>query len=348
MKHKTKVGLPPGTIKYTGKKDGIPLKLNYLEYNSQTFRGETFEEVRKAVIHKANDNFTQWYDIRGLHDEAFIQQIGDVFEIHALALEDIADVYKRPEYAEFPNGHFISLKYLQLINREVHIQNVSVYFDQGFVLTFQEHDDDIFAPLRQRIEQSLGRIRHKKADYLAYAIIDFIVDNYFNVLDEIELQTEQLEEAFVTDIESFERANIFPIKKNLLRIRKVIAPLRDALNSFSKSDSEDIEEKTKVYVKDVYDQSNSAVDSLDAMRDILSGIQEIHISEMSMKMNKVMQFLTVITAIFVPLSFLTGIYGMNFLHIPELQYRNGYFILLGVMGIISGLMLLYFRRKKWL
>ncbi|AWV99560.1 magnesium/cobalt transporter CorA [Arcticibacterium luteifluviistationis] len=348
MKHKTKVGLPPGTIKYTGKKGGTPLTLNYVEYNLESFNSETFEEVRKALIHKANDSLTQWYDIRGLHDEAFIQQIGDVFEIHSLALEDIADVYKRPEYTEFLNGHFLSLKYLQYQDGIIHIQNISVYFDQGFVLTFQEHEDDIFKPLRLRIQKAQGKIRAKKADYLAYAIIDFVVDNYFNVLDEIEIKTEKLEEALMTDIDSFERSEVFPLKKDLLKVRKVIAPLREALNMFSKSDSEDIEEKTKLYVRDVYDHTISVVDSLDTLRDILSGVQETHIAEMGMKMNKVMQFLTIITAIFVPITFLAGIYGMNFQNIPELQHKNGYFILLGVMAVLSGGMLMYFRRKKWL
>lgn len=348
MKHKAKIGLPPGTIKYTGKKGGIPLKLNYLEYNAIDFKMETFEDVRKAFIHKAKDNVVQWYDIRGLHDEALIQKIGDVFEIHSIALEDIADVYKRPEYAEFLNGHFMSLKYVQFENDTLNIQNVSVYFDQGFVLTFQEHEDDLFATLRERIAKKQGKIRIKKADYLAYAVIDVIVDNYFNVLDELEIQIERIEEDLISDIESFERSQIFSIKKKLLKIRKVIAPLRESLNAFSKSDSEDVEDRTKIYVRDVYDHTISVVDNLDTMRDILTGLQEIHISEMSMKMNKVMQFLTIITAVFVPITFLAGIYGMNFQNIPELQHKNGYFILLGIMALVTSVMLVYFRRKKWL
>jgi magnesium transporter len=348
MKHKTKVGLPPGTIKYTGKKGGIPLKLNLLEYNVDSHQSETFEDVRKAIIHKAKEGVVQWYDVRGLHDEAFIQKIGDIFEIHSLALEDIADVYKRPEYSEFANGHFISLKYIHFQKGVLNIQNVSVYFDAGFVLTFQEDDDDVFTHLRERIEKSQGKIRLKQADYLAYTIVDFIVDNYFTVLDEIEERIENLEDVLIVDAESFDRSQIFTIKKTLLKIRKVIAPLRESLNAFSKSDSDDIEDKTKLYVRDVYDHTISVVDSLDTMRDILTGLQEIHISEISMKMNKVMQFLTIITAIFVPITFLAGIYGMNFQYIPELQHRNGYFILLGVMVALSGVMILYFKRKKWL
>jgi magnesium transporter len=348
MKHKTKIGLPPGTIKYTGKKGGIPLKLNYVEYNQTAHHSETFEDVRKAIIHKAKEGIVQWYDVRGLHDEAFIQKIGDVFEIHSLALEDIADVYKRPEYSEFANGHFISLKYVAFQKGVINIQNVSIYFDAGFVLTFQEDDDDIFTHLRERIEKAQGKIRLKQADYLAYTIVDFIVDNYFHVLDEIEERIENLEEVLISDVENFDRAQIFTIKKTLLKIRKVIAPLRESLNAFSKSDSDDIEDKTKLYVRDVYDHTISVVDSLDTMRDILTGLQEIHISEMSMKMNKVMQFLTIITAIFVPITFLAGIYGMNFQNIPELQHKNGYFILLGIMVVLSGAMLLYFKRKRWL
>jgi len=348
MTHKTKVGLPPGTIKYTGKKGSIPLKMNYVEYNTTHFRSETFEDVRKAVIHKAKENLVQWYDIRGLHDEGFIQKIGDVFEIHSIALEDMVDVYKRPEYAEFLNGHFMSLKYINFDKGELHIQNVSVYFDQGFVLTFQEHEDDLFTSLRDRIEKIQGKIRIKQADYLAYAIIDIIVDNYFNVMDDLEMQIEILEEALISNVESFERPKIFTMKKDLLKIRKVIAPLRESLNAFSKSDSDDIEDRTKIYVRDVYDHTISIVDSLDTMRDILTGLQEIHISEMSMKMNKVMQFLTIITAVFVPITFLAGIYGMNFQYIPELQHKNGYFVLLAVMAFLTAGMLMYFKRKKWL
>jgi len=265
-------------------------------------------------------------------------------------MEDIVDVHKRPSYVEYKNGHFISLKAFEYnsIKKEVQSQSISLFFGQGFVLSFQEHEDDVFKVLRDRIESSKGRIRQRGSDYLTYAIIDVIVDRYFNVIDSIETILEDIENTISNDVDAINKGEIHDTKVNLIKIRKSVVPLREALNQFIRSESDLIDPRTENFLRDVYDHTIQIVESADTLRDILGGLQDLYISEISLKMNKIMQFLTIVTAVFVPLSFLTGLYGMNFEVIPELKYHNGYFILWGAMIVITLGMLWWFKRKKWL
>jgi len=350
MKKKRKIGLPPGTLIYTGDRSDIDIKITYLEYDETAHKLETYEKVKNLPLHQSKDDIVQWYDIRGLHDTNLIKKIADNFGVHSLAMEDIVDVHKRPSYVEYKNGHFISLKAFEYnsIKKEVQSQSISLFFGQGFVLSFQEHEDDVFKVLRDRIESSKGRIRQRGSDYLTYAIIDVIVDRYFNVIDSIETILEDIENTISNDVDAINKGEIHDTKVNLIKIRKSVVPLREALNQFIRSESDLIDPRTENFLRDVYDHTIQIVESADTLRDILGGLQDLYISEISLKMNKIMQFLTIVTAVFVPLSFLTGLYGMNFEVIPELKYHNGYFILWGAMIVITLGMLWWFKRKKWL
>ena len=216
------------------------------------------------------------------------------------------------------------------------------------VLTFQEDHTDLFAPVRKRIHSGKGKVRQRGADYLAYALADNLVDHYYVVLDLIEDQIETLEDSLLEKPDGSTKEKIHHLKKEMIRVRKSIAPLREAISRFSKSDSPLIEENTVTYIRDLYDHTIQIMDSVDNFRDVLNGLQDLYISEISFRMNQVMQVLTIITTIFVPLSFLAGLYGMNFDNIPELHFKHGYFILLGVMFLVAVGLLLGFKKRNWL
>ncbi len=344
------VGLPPGTAVYTGIISDVPVAINYVEYTADTYKEELNRTPQNINIHYSDVEIVQWYDIRGLHDIELIGKITAAFDMHPLAAEDAIDVRQRPNYTEYSDSHFISLKSLAYNKetKEVDRETVALYFGEGFVISFQEQKEDIFAEVRERIKSGKGRVRSKEMDYLAYVLVDFLVDNYYSVLDDLEEEIEILEEGIMLSSENVNKNNIFAVKKELIKVRKSAAPLREAVNSFSRSTSELISDNTRIFVRDLYDHTIHIIDNADSLRDILSGLQDLHISEISMKMNKIMQVLTIVTALFVPISFLTGLYGMNFDYIPELKYRYGYFILWVVMVLSVLLMLRYFWKKKWL
>ncbi|GLR17052.1 magnesium/cobalt transporter CorA [Portibacter lacus] len=349
MAKKRNIGSIPGTIVYTGNVTGTQVSINYLEYNQNGYRAESALNNGEITIYPPIDEYIQWYDIRGLHDNDLMQKIVSSFKIHPLVIEDAVDIHQRPTYVEYLDGHFISLKSLEFNSEKstVEKETVSIYFGNKFIITFQENEDDIFKVIRERIINKKGRVVAKGADYLAYIIVDYIVDNYFSVLDAVEEQVEELEESISLQSDDVDKLSIYKLKKNILKIRKSIAPLREAVNLFSRSDSKLIDSKTLTFIKDVYDHTIQIIDNADSLRDILSGLQDLYISEVSLQMNKVMQVLTIITAIFVPLSFLAGLYGMNFVNIPELRAQNGYYILIGIMVLIALSMIYFFKSRKW-
>ncbi len=350
MAKKRKVGFPPGTIIYTGNQTSIDVKVNYVEYNKSVQLSETYLNKDKLPIHLSSDSLTQWYDIRGLHDIELMQKIADLFGVHSLAMEDIVDVHRRPTHVEYTNGHFISFKAFEYNKDKKQLvpQTISLFLGKGFVLSFQEFEDDVFKILRDRITNSKGRINGLGADYLTYAIIDTIVDRYFTIVDEVEETLEEIENTISLNIDSMNKGELQATKVNLIKIRKSVVPLREALNQFIRSESELIEKQTEIYLRDVYGHIIQIVENTDTLRDILGGLQDLYLSEISLKMNRIIQFLTIVTAVFVPLSFLTGLYGMNFDVIPELKNPYGYYILWAFMLFITGGMLLWFKKNKWL
>lgn len=350
MKKKKNIGLAPGTVLYTGQKTDLPIRINYIEFTDENYKEELDQDESNVVLHPSNLNIVQWYDIRGLHDEKMIQEIGNTFGMHPIAIEDAVDVTQRPVYTEYDKGVFITLKNLSFDEEKykLNTQHISLYFGEGFVISFQEDEDDLFEKLRLRIKNISSRVRHKKSDYLAYAICDFIIDSYFSIMEKVTSVVEALEEDISLRPETVDKSRIFKLRKELSKIRKTIAPLRDALMQFNRSDLNIIDDKTSAFIRDVIDHTIQLVDTVDNQRDIVSGLQDLYISEVSLKMNQIMQFLTIITAIFVPISFLAGLYGMNFQYIPELEYKYGYFALISVMILIVLGLIINFKKKNWL
>lgn len=346
---KRKAGLPPGSIIYTGSHKVDKVFLNYLKYDPEHLTEEVLDNHDQIILAESDDTFVDWYDVRGLQDIELIGAIGKIFKIHDLILEDTVDINQRPKYEDFPNGIFIIIKAISFDNErcEMEPEQVALYFRKGLIITFQENKTDLFSSIRERINLSNGKIRTNGADYLAYALIDSIVDNYFAVLDDIEDRIDNIEDKIANGNHDGIKEEIHHLKRSLIKVRKLVSPLREALSRFTKSDSPHIKESSLHYIRDVNDHTIQIMDMIDTYRDLLNGLQDLYLSEISMKMNQVMQVLTIITTIFVPLSFMAGLYGMNFDHMPELHFKYGYYVLLGVMLCVLIGSLFFFKKKKW-
>lgn len=344
------VGKPPGTIIFTGEKKVDTPGVKYLEYNLTEI---TVEELSRDLVmdfHTETKRFIQWYDIRGIHDIQLIDRLGQLFKIHPLVREDVADAHQRPKYEEYDSGAVFILKALSFNKEEkaIHSDQVTLYFRDGVLLSFQEDADDLFSNVRKHLQIANSRIRSKQVDFLAYSLLDTIVDGYYKVLDGIEDYVEQLEESIMNNASENHKSQIHNLKQEMLVMRKAIVPLREAVNRLIKNENKLIVEETALFLRDLYDNVVQITDAIDTYRDILLGLQDLYMSEITFRMNNVMQVLTIITVIFIPLSFLAGIYGMNFINMPELQFANGYYVLLMVMVMIACLQIIYFRKKQWL
>ena len=350
FKNKNRRGLPPGEAVFTGQKKVDEIKIHYLEYNSTDLKDDLVDNQSIASYHERNDQVMQWYDVRGLHDTKVIEDIGSIFKVHSLVLEDIVDVNQRPKCDQYDEGIFMCFKSLAWQDEadQVEFEHLSLYFGDGFLLSFQERSSDLFVDVRNRIHRGLGRVRSRGADYLAYALLDAVVDRYFDVIERIEGRIEALEYEVNNHPADSTKARIHGLKNETIRVRKAIGPLREATSTLYKSEHDLVDEKTKLFIRDVYDHIIQLMDLVETYRDLLSGLQDLYLSEISFRMNKVIQVLTIVTTIFVPLSFLAGLYGMNFEYMPELKYRYGYPILIGIMALLGLGALLFFKKKKWL
>ena len=345
-----KLGLAPGSVIYTGNKQVDKVNTHFLQYNVTELLEKTFDSHKGVEFMEEDLKMVDWYDIRGMHDIELIELFGNTFKIHPLVLENAVDIHQRPKFEEYKNGNFVILKAISFDrnSKKVSKEHIALYFTNSFLVSFQETSSDVFSSVRERISSGKGRIKERGTDYLAYALIDNIVDNYFLVMDEIEEVIEGLEEKITTSQEMNSKGEIHSLKKELLILRKAISPLRESIGRFYKTDSNIVEDRTRIFVRDLYEHTIQIMDTVESYRDVLNGLQDLLMTEVSFKMNKVMQLLTLISAIFIPLTFLAGIYGMNFDNIPELHNPNGYYILLAVMVVVTVALLIIFRKKKWL
>ncbi|NJC27263.1 magnesium/cobalt transporter CorA [Neolewinella antarctica] len=346
---RAKSGAPPGTMVYTGRKEMDQTHVHLTQYGPAQDRFE--HQMAEDAIPDVHETFgTTWYDVRGLHDVELIETLGKRYDIHPLALEDIVDVLARPKMEAYKDGVLFQLKAFAFDEekRQLSVEQVSIYLYENTVLTFQEDAGDLFASVRKRLETKSGRIRSRSADYLAYALVDNVTDRYFNVLDKIEETLDALEDGILKRPEVKTKGKIHDLKLSLLTMRKSISPLREMVGSFGDSDHKLITEDTQLFVRDLKDHVIQVNDLIETYRDVTNGLYDLYVSEISFRTNSVVQTLTIVSTIFMPLSFLAGIYGMNFEYIPELHARRGYFILLGVMVTIVVVMLFWFRRRGWL
>ena len=320
--------------------------LELIQYNEKEY-GMQADIPVVELLTQFKDNSVNWINVDGLHDKLIVIKLGEHFNLHPLLIEDILSDHQ-PKAEEFDDHLFFTMKMLYSINdTNIDYEQISFVLGKDYLLSFQEKEGDLFGPLRERIKQSSGRIRARKADYLLYRLIDIIVDSYYSILDEVGQQIERVEDDIYKKPTSQEFQKIQRIKKELIYLRKALYPLRDAINKLAKDESGFIESANARYFGDVYDHVVHLIDSLDTYKDLTSSLMDIHINTMNSRMNEVMKVLAVISTIFMPLTFIVGIYGMNFDKMPELRSPYGYpAVLLGMAVIFFG-MIRYFKYKKW-
>ena len=334
---------------YIGKTKNEKVKITYIGYNEDHFQEEQVETVEK-VFQFSNTSNATWINFDGIHQLDTIEKIGKQFKIHPLVLEDIMNAGQRPKMEDFGDYLFIVLKMLHYDEKEdeTKTEQVSLILSSKYVLSFQEDEGDVFDPIRERIRTNRGNIRKRGADYLAYSLIDAIVDNYFMVLEKIGEKIEDIEDELVKNPTPEVLQTIHRLKRELIFLRKSVWPLREVISRLERWESPLIDKSIDIYLRDVYDHTIQVIDSLETFRDTLSGMLDIYLSSVSNRMNEVMKVLTVISTIFIPLTLIASIYGMNFRYMPELEWPWGYPMVYIVMLSISAVMLVYFRRKKWL
>ena len=347
-KHKfTKAGLPPETAVYTGQAEVEQSMVTVVQYNIATYE----EKILKGWdCPLPSEGKVTWYDIRGLNDESLIQRIGQIFDVHPLAIEDILNTTQRPKWEDYINGIFIiihALRYDKRIGNSV-TEQVSVYLERNVLLTFQEDTDDLFLPIRERLNRGLGKIKQKGADFLAYTLLDYIVDGYINVLEDLEDEIETIEIQILTKFTPSVRSDVYRLKRQLTEIRRAALPLRDVVSRFSREQGEFIDPANQVFIRDLYDHVVRVIETVENQRDMLNNMNDLFNSEQTNQTNHIFKVLTMISVIFIPPTFIVGVYGTNFDVLPELHFRYSYFVMWGVIILLAILQLIFFRWKKWL
>jgi len=349
QKRSQKAGLPPGTVVHVGEKRTERAKITVLDYDEAHFHEAEVQTVGETLPFKNSPTVT-WINVDGIHEVEILDQLGDSFGLHPLVVEDIANTDQRPKTEDFGDYIYVVLRMLQYEKggEEVVTEQTSLILGERYVLSFQERPGDVFDPIRERIRSYKGRIRKMGADYLAYTLIDSIVDNYFVVLERLGEEIESLEEQLVTNPIPETLQTIHELKREMIFLRKSVWPLREVINALQRGESSLIQESTGIYLRDVYDHTIQVIDAVETLRDMISGMLDIYLSSISNRMNEVMKVLTIIATIFIPLTLIAGIYGMNFSYMPELEWPWGYFTVWLVMLVVGGSMLVYFRRRRWL
>lgn len=339
--------LSPGTVKYIGRKTATVTTLDIIDYSKEHFERFETQDIREAFKYEDATHIT-WINVNGLSNVEDIVTLGNHFDLHPLIQEDIVTTHQRPKIEEYEGYMFLVFKMLHY-NKKEHLvkEHVSMVMGKDYLLTFQEAEGDVFNDLRERLEHGKGRLRSSGADYLMFAILDAVVDNYFEVAEFLSNKIELLEERLFDDKDENIPKEIQELKKEILKIRKAVLPLREVINRLEKIESPLIEERTNKYIRDLYDHIIQVNESIETYREMIWGLMDMYMTTISNKMNEVMKVLTIMASIFIPLTFLAGIYGMNFDNMPELHLKYGYFYLLGLMVLVFILMVWYFKRKKW-
>lgn len=347
QKRSKKSGLSPGTLIHIGEKRTEPVTLT--RFNYAGLRCEEHLVTDLDQLCPPVDETVTWVNVSGVHKVDILDAFGKHFNLHPLLLEDIANTDQRPKLDDYEAYLFLVMKMLTASEHgDILVEQVSFVLGRNYVLSFQENGTDVFHSVRDRLRGGKGRLRQNGSDYLQYALIDAVVDQYFAVLEMLGERIESLQERVIADPKPDTLKDIHALKRQLLFVRRAVWPLREAMNNLSRSECPFLHEPTKIFFRDVYDHVVQIVDTIETLREMVSASLDIYLSSVSYRLNTVMKVLTVITTIFMPLTFIAGIYGMNFEYMPELKWPWGYPIVLSVMGAVAAVMLLGFRRKKWL
>ncbi len=347
--HAKKAGSSPGTLVHIGEKRTEQTRITLIDFDEQRFQERHLEAIEEAFPLRDLPTVT-WINIDGLHEVDVIEKTGRHFNIHPLVLEDILNTGQRPKAEEFENMLFVVLKMLNYNKaaEKIRSEQISLVLGRNFLITFQEMPGDVFNLVRERIRKPQTRIRKSGCDYLAYALIDAIVDHYFIILEALGDKIEDLEAELLDNPTPSTMEIIHSLKREMIHVRKHIWPIREIINGLVKNESSLVQEPIHIYFRDVYDHTIQVIDTIESYRDILAGMLDIYLSSVSNKMNEIMKVLTIIATIFIPITFVAGIYGMNFKYMPELEWRWGYFMVWLLIVVVAGIMIGYFKKKQWL
>lgn len=346
---KEQAGQPPGTPLFIGTRRMEEVRISYIRYNENLYEEKEISSSEECARLCGSDDVV-WINVQGIHDERIVEELGNHFSLHSLTIEDVVNTMQRPKFEDFDSYIFIVLKMLEYSSTSVGMdtEQVSLILGANYVITFQEKPGDVFDPVRERIRAGRGRIRKAGSDYLAYALMDSVVDSYFLILETIGDRIEDIEDRVVLQPEPETISDIHRFKRVMLSMRRTVWPLREEIAQLEKSGSPLVAESTPVFLRNLYDHTIQVIDTIETYRDVISGMHDTYLSSVSNRMNEVMKVLTIIATIFIPLTFIAGVYGMNFRYMPELKWEFGYFATLGVMLVVAFIMVIFFRKKKWI
>jgi len=347
--HEALIGNIPGEPVFIGKRKVDKISMHVIDYNEK-FIDEIDPNNIDEITQLKETSTVSWININGLHDTEAIKSLAKSFNIHPLVVEDIVNTGQRPKMEEYDDNLFFALKMMRYDskNNKIESEQLTLVMGPNFLITFQERPGDVFEPVRKRIRNKMGRIRHHGIDYLTYALLDSVIDNYMIIIERIGGQIEETEEELLENMNKNILSKINDYKREMNYLRKTIRPVKDFMLQLSRLDSDLIHDDTLPFIKDLLDISTQAVESIDTYRLMLSDHLDIYNSGSNNRLNEIMKILTIFSAIFIPLTFIAGIYGTNFEFMPELSFKYSYPIFWGVLLIIAGFMLRFFKRKKWL
>ncbi|MBP9068692.1 MAG: magnesium/cobalt transporter CorA [Bacteroidia bacterium] len=345
--NKNDIGLPPGTLVYNGKVTSDRVKITLIEYNETEYFEREFYDLSECMNH-VKKGMVKWMNVEGIHKTELIEAIGKHYDIHSLTLEDLVHIDQRSKFEEYEH-YALGIMKMITFDGHIHAEQLSLILVGETVLSFQEpFGGDAFDVIRTRLRQAKGRVRKLSADYLFYALIDAVVDSYFTIVEKIGDAVEEIEEEIMNNENKSSLKKLYELKRELIFLRKQVWPMRDMINSMMRSESDFISKDTHIFLRDLLDHSTRIIDTVETYRDLLSGIMDVYLSNTSNRMNEVMKVLTIVSSIFIPATFIVGVYGMNFDHMPELREHYGYPIVWAIMLAIMIGQLIFFKRKKWL
>ncbi len=344
-----KIGASPGSLIHVGERKVDSAQISLIEYNTEKFSEKAVASIDECIAAK-DDQSVKWINIDGIHQVDILEKCGSCFDLHPLVLEDVLNTGHRPKFEEHDDYLFLVLKMLLLPEdqSEIHTEQISLVVKNGLVISFQEQAGDVFDGVRNRIRTNRGRVRKRGADYLAYTLLDSIIDNYFVILEKVGEEIEELEDELLANPGPATLHKIHNLKREMILLRKSVWPLREVISGLQRCESPLLAEGTEIFFKDIYDHTIQVIDTVETFRDILSGMLDLYLSSISNRMNEVMKVLTIMATIFIPLTFIAGIYGMNFDHMPELHWQWGYAAFWIIILLVAGAMVAFFKKKKWL